>query len=578
MANASPRQTLLQFHDDPILPVWQEAKDKKMITGSLKSKIDKLWEEFWTGGIANPLTVIEQISFLMFCRLLDMRESTAEKKWLRSSKNKGKKFPGEIFNPKRFPKDFFGKSGITPADLRWSSFRHLGGEELLPLIRDHVFAHLRLLGQAQSEDDNTFGQYMKDANFMINKPSLLSSAVTMINDLPLNRGDTKGDLYEYLLSKLTTAGINGQFRTPRHIIRLMADMLLEGNHDEALTWTVGDPACGTGGFPIGFLESLIEHFTSDDGRIEEEVEVVDDKGKPTGETKTEVTFTGDKLSPEAWKHISEKMFVGFDFDVTMLRIAAMNLMLHGVDKPSIYYQDTLSSGFSEKYPKMASESLDVVLANPPFKGSLDYDDVDSSLIGKVKTKKTELLFLVLILRLLKLGGRCAVVVPDGVSFGSSKAHKELRKMLVEENQLEAVVNLPSGVFKPYAGVSTAILIFTKGGQTDDVVFFNIEKDGFSLDDKRDPRPQEDDLPIVREQWAKWLERKSKRGFTDRKKPCFCVPKKEIAENGYDLSLNRYKETVYEEIEYDPPKILIGRLRELEKEIAKDLDELEAMLG
>ena len=413
---------------------------------------------------------------------------------------------------------------------------------------------------------------------MINKPSLLSSAVTMINDLPLNRGDTKGDLYEYLLSKLTTAGINGQFRTPRHIIRLMADMLLEGNHDEALTWTVGDPACGTGGFPIGFLESLIEHFTSEDGRIEEEVEVVDDKGKPTGETKTEVTFTGDKLSPEAWKHISEKMFVGFDFDVTMLRIAAMNLMLHGVDKPSIYYQDTLSSGFSEKYPKMASESLDVVLANPPFKGSLDYDDVDSSLIGKVKTKKTELLFLVLILRLLKLGGRCAVVVPDGVSFGSSKAHKELRKMLVEENQLEAVVNLPSGVFKPYAGVSTAILIFTKGGQTDDVVFFNIEKDGFSLDDKRDPRPEENDLPMVRDQWAKWLDRKSKRGFSDRKKTCFCVPKKEIADNGYDLSLNRYKETVYEEIEYDPPKVIIDRLRKLEKEIAQDLDELEAMLG
>ena len=220
----------------------------------------------------------------------------------------------------------------------------------------------------------------------------------------------------------------------------------------------------------------------------------------------------------------------------------------------------------------------MVLANPPFKGSLHYDDVDSSLIGKVKTKKTELLFLVLILRLLKLGGRCAVVVPDGVSFGSSKAHKELRKMLVEENQLEAVVNLPSGVFKPYAGVSTAILIFTKGGQTDDVVFFNIEKDGFSLDDKRDPRPEENDLPMVRDQWAKWLDRKSKRGFSDRKKTCFCVPKKEIADNGYDLSLNRYKETVYEEIEYDPPKVIIDRLRKLEKEIAQDLDELEAMLG
>ncbi len=523
-----------------------------MITGQLKSSINKLWEEFWTGGITNPLTVIEQISFLMFARLLDMRESTEEKKFDRVHRGQNKKFPGLFFSPKQ-------------QHLRWSHFKHLGGDEMLRIIRDELFHHFRNLGSGGlSEDDpkNTFAEYMKDAMLMVQKPSLLVSAVNMIDELPLTQGDTKGDLYEYLLSKLTTAGINGQFRTPRHIIRLMVDLMLYGNEEEAITWTVGDPAAGTGGFLVSFMEGLREHFTSPEGRM---VEVVDGK--------EEITYTGDRITPAHWKHIQSGMFHGFDFDVTMLRIAAMNLMLHGVETPDIHYQDTLASNFPEKFPKMAENAFDLIMANPPFKGSLDYSDVHSSLTGKVKTKKTELLFIVLMLRMLKQGGRCAVVVPDGVLFGSSNAHKALRELLVEQHQLEAVIKLPAGVFKPYAGVSTAILFFTKDGRTTDVWFYDVQADGLSLDDKRDP-VAENDLPDVRERWAKRNPKKD----TDRTAKAFFVPKQEIIDNGYDLSLNRYKEVVHEEAKYDPPKKILARLKKREVEIAHDLDELEVMLG
>ena len=545
-----------------------------MITGQLRSRIDKLWEEFWTGGVTNPLTVIEQISFLMFARLLDMRESTEEKKFDRVNRGKDKKFPGVFFTPKT-------------QHMRWSQFKHQGGEEMLKVIRDELFPHFRELSlipqldevKADNEENdnkskskkedkakNTFSEYMKDATLMIQKPSLLVSAVTMIDELPLAQGDTKGDLYEYLLSKLTTAGINGQFRTPRHIIRLMVDLIITGNEEEAITWTVADPAAGTGGFLVGFIEALREHYTSKDGRVVEQID-----------GKEEVTYTGDQITPQQWQHIQSGMFHGFDFDVTMLRIAAMNLMLHGVDTPDIHYQDTLSNNFPEKFPKLASDSFDLILANPPFKGSLDYSDVHSSLTGKVKTKKTELLFITLILRMLKQGGRCAVVVPDGVLFGSSNAHKQLRQLLIENHQLEAVVKLPSGVFKPYAGVSTAILFFTKDGRTNDVWFYDVENDGFSLDDKRDP-VEANDLPDVRKQWAAYLTGKKNKQFKDRTGKAFLVPKSEIVDNGYDLSINRYKEIVHEEVHYDPPKVILGRLKELEKEIANDLEELEAMLG
>ena len=502
-----------------------------MITGELRSKIDKLWTEFWTGGIANPLTVIEQISFLMFSRLLDIAETREEKKAHRTGKT--------------FRRIF----GDDQQDLRWSHFKNLSGEKLLRTVRDQVFPHFKTV----AVDGTKFGEYMKDAQLMIQKPSLLVTAVNMVDDLPLTQGDTKGDLYEYLLSKLTTAGVNGQFRTPRHIIRLMVEMLAP-RPDEV----VGDPACGTAGFLVETMHYLLRSHTSADGIFD------DGQG--------EKTYSGDLLEPYR-EHIQSRMFYGFDFDATMLRIAAMNLLLHGIEAPDIHYQDTLSSNFPERFPELAENCFDVVLANPPFKGSLDYDDVHSSLLSKVKTKKTELLFVALILRLLKLGGRSATIVPDGVLFGSSKAHLALRKILVDDNQLEAIISLPSGVFKPYAGVSTAIIVFTKGGKTDNVFFYDVQADGFSLDDKRD-KVEANDLPDVLERWQTRNPKKD----TDKTRKHFFVPSDLIRENKYDLSINRYKETVYVEEHYDPPKEILNRMLGLENEIIADMEELWGMLG
>lgn len=500
-----------------------------MITGPLKSQIDKLWEEFWTGGITNPLTVIEQISFLMFARLLDVTETRNEKKALRT-----KKAYDPIYGPDQ-------------QKLRWSNFKDKGGAEMLALVRDKVFPHFRKLNTG-----TTFAEYMEDAQLMIQKPTLLVSAVNMIDALPLTEGDAKGDLYEYLLSKLTTAGINGQFRTPRHIIRFMVE-LLEPTAKE----TIGDPACGTAGFLVGAMEYLTKKYTSKAGVL------VGENG--------EKIYTGDKLEPYR-DHIQNGMFHGFDFDSTMLRIASMNLMLHGVENPDIHYQDTLSNSFTEKFAKQAESGFDVILANPPFKGSLDSEDVHPSLMRVTKTKKTELLFLALILRMLKKGGRSATIVPDGVLFGSSNAHVVLRRALVEENQLEGIISLPSGVFKPYAGVSTAILVFAKGGKTDHVFFYDLQSDGFSLDDKRDPI-RDNDLPDALACWRK----KNAEKDTDRTAKHFMVPVTEIEQKDFDLSINRYKEAKHEEIKYDPPKKIIAKLRALEAEIAKDLSELEGML-
>jgi type I restriction enzyme M protein len=503
-----------------------------MITGQLRNQVDRLWTEFWTGGITNPLTVIEQISFLMFARLLDIAEARAEKRAARLGR----------FHHGQFHKD--------QQHLRWCKFKNLAADAMLRVVRDEVFPHFRSL----SGEGSTFAEYMKDAQLLIVKPSLLVSAVNMIDALPLAEGDTKGDLYEYLLSKLTTAGINGQFRTPRHIIRLMVDMV-EPKPSEV----VGDPACGTAGFLVGVMEHLLEKYTSPQGVI------VHDDGQKT--------YSGDLLEPYR-KHIQAGMFHGYDFDTTMLRIAAMNLMLHGVESPDIHYQDTLSNSFPERFPAQAIGGFDVVLANPPFKGSLDESDVHSSLTGKLKTKKTELLFVALFLRMLKLGGRAACIVPDGVLFGSSKAHVGLRRMLVEENQLEAVISMPSGVFKPYAGVSTAFLIFVKGGKTDRVWFYKMESDGFSLDDKREKIGDGlGDLPDIRKQWFA----REKAKPNDRRAKHFFVPLKEIESNKFDLSIGRYRESDYEEAQYDPPMEIMRRLRALDDEVRTAMDELGALL-
>ncbi|MBR0842922.1 SAM-dependent DNA methyltransferase [Bradyrhizobium liaoningense] len=506
-----------------------------MVTGELKRRVDALWLEFWQGGITNPLTVIEQITFLMYARLLDINETRDENREKRTGRSFQRRFKDE------------------EQSLRWSHFRHLGAEKMLTVVRDQVFPHFK----TTAASGTAFAEFMKDAQLMIQKPSLLVKAVNMIHELPLTEGDTKGDLYEYLLSKLTTAGINGQFRTPRHIIRLMVDML-----EPKPTELVGDPACGTGGFLVSVMQYLLEAYTSPQGLIEE-------TDPETGAV--EKIHTGDLLE-EHREHIRSRMFHGFDFDATMLRIAAMNLMLHGVDDPDIHYQDTLSTGFTDRFPKAATEGFDLILANPPFKGSLDFEDVHSSLLRQVKTKKTELLFVALILRMLKNGGRSATIVPEGVLFGSSTAHMALRKLLMDQNQLEAVISLPSGVFKPYAGVSTAILVFTKGGRTDDVFFYDIEADGFSLDDKRDPVGA-NDLPGC---LAAWRSRNPNRD-ADRTEKAFFVPAQEIRATNYDLSLSRYKERVLEVQAYDAPRLILERMKKLNSDIASDLLELESLL-
>ncbi len=418
------------------------------------------------------------------------------------------------------------------------------------MVSEHVFPFLRSLGG----EDSTYSQHMKDARFTIPTPALLAKVVDLIDHVPMEERDTNGDLYEYMLSKIATAGQNGQFRTPRHIIRLMVEMVQPTPTD-----VVCDPACGT----CGFLVAVGEYLRLRHPEL----------------------FADDKLR----QHFHRGLFHGFDFDNTMLRIGSMNMLLHGIENPEVVYRDSLSqdhSGEEEKYT--------LVLANPPFAGSLDYENTAKDLLQVVKTKKTELLFVALFMRLLKTGGRAAVIVPDGVLFGSSNAHKTLRKMLVEDQKLDAVISLPGGVFKPYAGVSTAILLFTKtnSGGTDFVWFYDVEADGWSLDDKRQQlladekfgpvpsqplTPEEHSKNNLPDVLARWGERDKSERQRARVEQSFCVPKADIAANGYDLSLNRYKEIVHDEVEHVPPKQLLAELSQLEREIQQGLAELEAML-
>lgn len=502
---------------------------------NIKEQVNQLWLEFHQGGVTNPLTVIEQISYLIFCRILDMNESRDE----RVEKRTGKSFQ------RRFSEE--------DQDIRWSNLLHeTDPEKLLEKFRDRVFPHFKEVGGK----DSTFSKYMADAVLMIQRPKLMATAMDMVQKLPLGDDDTKGNLYEYMLSKLTTAGISGQFRTPRHIIEMMVELV-----DPKIGEKIVDPSCGTAGFLVGGMKHLLRANTSEKGIFEE-----DDGSK---------IYTADLLSEEERNVLKEGMLFGFDFDSTMLRVGSMNLFLHGVENPNVFYQDTMGQAFEDRYPELSNSEFDVVLANPPFKGSLDYDSVAPDLLSKVKTKKTELLFLVLMLRMMKTGGRCAVIVPQGVLFGSSKAHKGLRQILVEQNQLDAVINMPSGVFKPYAGVATAILIFTKGGETKDVWFYDMENDGLSLDDNR-TAIDKNDIPEILERWKnRETEEEVNRKRTEKS---FYVPKSELVENEFDLSVNRYKEIEYEAPNYDPPQEIIDELIQLEGEIQKGLVELKGMLG
>ncbi len=511
-----------------------------MLTGEIRNQIDRIWDAFWAGGIANPLEVIEQITYLLFIRRLDDLHTLEENKANRLKKPIERRI---------FPE---GKDnrGRPYEDFRWSRFKNFAPAEMFTVVGEHVFPFLRTLGG----DKSTYSQHMEGARFTIPTPALLARVVDMIDHVPMEDRDTKGDLYEYMLAKIASAGQNGQFRTPRHIIRLMVEMVTPQPTD-----VVCDPACGTAGFLVATGEYLREHNPE--------------------------IFRDEKLK----QHFHHALFHGFDFDNTMLRIGSMNMLLHGVENPDIRYRDSLAqdhAGEEEKYT--------LVMANPPFAGSLDYENCAKDLQQIVKTKKTELLFLALFLRLLKPGGRAAVIVPDGVLFGSSNAHKTLRKLLVEEQKLEAVISLPGGVFKPYAGVSTAILVFTKtnSGGTDDVWFYDVDADGMSLDDKRTellppeklgPAPKvaltagdhaKNNLPDILTRWAQ--HNKAER-TNPRTAQSFCVPKPDLAAQGYDLSLNRYKEVVHVEVAHRPPSEILESVAKLEADIQQEMKELKEML-
>ncbi|WP_250544861.1 class I SAM-dependent DNA methyltransferase [Synechococcus sp. LA31] len=505
-----------------------------VLTGELRNQIDRIWDAFWSGGIANPLEVLEQLTYLLFIRRLDELETLEERRSQRS---------GQPMRRRLFADD--------QQQLRWSRFKELGDPAtMFKLVGEQVFPFLRELGG----DGSAYSGHMRDARFTIPTAGLLSKVVELLDAVPMEDRDTKGDIYEYMLGKLATAGTNGQFRTPRHIIELMVAITEPTPRDVMV-----DPACGTCGFPVAVGEYLREHHP----------EILSD--------------------PELREHFNHGLFHGFDFDTTMLRIGAMNMLLHGVEKPDVSYRDSLSEDGAIEENKYT-----LILANPPFAGSLDYESTSGKLQRFVKTKKTELLFMALFLQLLKPGGRAAVIVPDGVLFGSSKAHKELRRALVEDHFLEGVVSLPSGVFRPYAGVSTAILLFTKTGRggTDQVWFYDMTADGWSLDDKRNPlltleklgpspkaalaegEHEKNNLPDC---LGRWRERKESERERARTEKSFCVPKEEIAAQGYDLSLNRYKELVHEEVEHRPPLEILAELRQIEQEILQGIEELEGML-
>ena len=514
---------------------------------AIRSKIDQLWDKFWSGGIANPLTAIEQITYLLFMKRIDELDT--------------KKMADAEFAEEKYTSRFSGKFTIpgtnTKVDkqtLRWSHFKHFQAEEMLNHVQQKVFPFLKEL----SGEESPFTRHMKNAVFIIPKPSLLSEAVSIIDDIfveierDAKQGgqtfqDIQGDVYEMLLSEIASAGKNGQFRTPRHIIKLMADLVQPKLGD-----MICDPACGTGGFLLGAYQYIVTQLDKNKSKIKP-----DEDGFKRNSVSSLLT---SKVS-----NILNNSLYGFDFDVTMVRLGLMNLMMHGVDNPHIDYKDTLSKSFTEQ------NKYQVVMANPPFTGNLDEGDINENL--RLKTTKTELLFVENIFNLLKSGGTAAVIVPQGVLFGAGNAFKEARKMLIDKCELKAVISMPSGVFKPYAGVSTAILLFTKGGETEKVWFYNMESDGYTLDDKRTKLANCGDLQDIVERFG---ERESKKK-NDRKAKCFFVDKEEIVKEGYDLSMNKYKEDVVEEVKYEKPGVILKKLKEKEQEIMKELDELEKII-
>ena len=510
-----------------------------MITGTIKNKVDKIWTDIWAGGITNPLTVIEQLTYLMFIRSLDEKELENEE---------FENMTGEKMN-KIFPQSEVGQS------MRWSKFKEKDSRDIYDIISQRVFLAIKKMkygklpdfnvkgelveiaeeDSEREEDKTAFAKYMEGAAFLIPTPQVLQKIITGLDDLyeqDIADLDMQGDLYEYMLGKLATAGQNGQFRTPKHIREMMVELLAPTPDDYIV-----DPACGTAGFLVSACEYIRKNYE-------------------------------DTMTSEQWEHFASTAFTGFDTDYTMLRISAMNLMLHSITNPDIDYKDSVSK------QNQISSKYTICLANPPFKGTVDKDSISDDLQSVTKTKKTELLFLALFIRLLKKGGRCACIVPDGVLFGSSNAHKSIRKELIENHKLQAVISMPSGVFKPYAGVSTAVLVFTKtgAGGTDKVWFYDMKADGFTLDDKRS-EIKENDIPDILERFHN-LDKEEGRERTEQS---FFVPKEEIVENGYDLSINKYKKVEYVAVEYPPTSEIIANIEKIEKQIAVEMEELKKML-
>jgi type I restriction enzyme M protein len=519
----------------------------------LKSLIEKLWQNFWEGGIANPLTAIEQITYLIFMKRLDDLEAKRERDAEFTGEKYVSRFEGKFSVPG-------SNESIEKNELRWSVFKHKPADEMLLHVQMKVFPFLKDL----NGETSPFTKHMANAVFIMPKASLLVSAINIVEDIfkeiekDATEGghafqDIQGDVYEMLLSEIATAGKNGQFRTPRHIIKLMAELVAP-----QLGQRIADPACGTGGFLLGSYQYILTDLVRTSTTLSAQT-----KQLQNDEDGFERAAISAVLTQKV-KTILDQSFVGYDIDTTMVRLGLMNLMMHGIDEPKIDYKDTLSKSYNE------DSQFDVIMANPPFTGNIDKGDINEGL--KLPTTKTELLFVERIFNMLKMGGTAAVIVPSGVIQNSGKAFEALRKLIIEKAELKAVIAVPSGVFKPYAGVSTAILIFTKGGETNNVWFYDMQADGYSLDDKRN-KIAESDLPDIVQRYKARDTKKD----SDRKQKYFMVPKKEIAENNFDLNLSTYKEEVYEEVSYEKPSVIFGKLEKIEADIQKGLADLKEMM-
>jgi type I restriction enzyme M protein len=528
---------------------------------NIKLLIDKLWNNFWSGGISNPLTAIEQITYLIFMKRLDDLEAKRE----RDAEFTGEKYTSRFSGKFKIPGS---KEEVNKDKLRWSTFKRMPAYEMLLHVQTKVFPFLKELNGGVSP----FTKHMANAVFIMPKASLLVEAINIIEQLfveiekDASEGgqafqDIQGDVYEMLLSEIASAGKNGQFRTPRHIIKLMAELVAP-----QLGQRIADPACGTGGFLLGAYQYIITDLVR---KSQKGASSPLSFGEGSGVRLDEDGFERATMSAaltEQVKDILQNSFYGFDIDTTMVRLGLMNLMMHGIDEPQIDYKDTLSKSYNE------DSQFDIIMANPPFTGNIDKGDINEGL--KLPTTKTELLFVERIFNMLKMGGTAAVIVPSGVIQNSGKAFEALRKLIIEKAELKAVIAVPSGAFKPYAGVSTAILIFTKGGETNNVWFYDMQSDGYSLDDKRN-KIADSDLPDIVQRYKERVTLSGVEGA--RKQKYFMVPKNEIVENNYDLNLSTYKEEVYEEVSYEKPNVILGKLESIEATIQSGLTDLKTLL-